>query len=107
MTNTTLSKQGLPVLAYLTPVPLSLSCSMRIFHNEPRKRLAIALRTSVALHGSEGEQIFVAQYDAHNLFPGTTALDSVTIHLLNERREEITRNADPRITTLSLSLKQP
>ncbi|KAF2626971.1 hypothetical protein BU25DRAFT_491874 [Macroventuria anomochaeta] len=107
MTKSNIGRQGLPVLVYLTSEPLSLSCSMRILHHEPRKQVTIALRTSVVLHGSEDEQTFVAQYDANNLLPDTTALDAATIHLPNGRHGEIARNADPRITILSLGFKQP
>lgn len=107
MTNSNLGKQGIPVLACLTPEPLSLFCLMRIFHNETRKQFTIALRTTARLHGAEGDQTFVAQYDADNLLPGTTAIDSATVFVSSERRSVITRNADPQITTLSLRLRQP
>ena len=107
MTNLNLGKQGIPVLASLTSEPLSLSCSMRIFHNQPRKQVTIALRTSLLLQGAVGEQDFIAQYDADNLLPGTTALDSTTVHLQGERRSGIARDADPQITTLSLGVRQP
>lgn len=107
MTNTKLGKQGIPVLACLTPEPLSLSCSMRVFYNQSCKQVTIALRTSLLLQGAVGDQTFIAQYGADNLQPGTTALDSATIHLRDERRSAIARNADPQITTLSLSVRQP
>ncbi|KAJ4985465.1 hypothetical protein SVAN01_09030 [Stagonosporopsis vannaccii] len=107
MTNSNLGKQGMPVLACLTSEPLSLSCSMRIFYNQARKQFTLALRTSLLLHGAVGEQTFIAQYDADNLLPNTTALDSTTIHVRGEHRTAIARNADPLISTLSLSVRQP
>lgn len=107
MTNSNLGKQGIHVLACLTSEPLSLPCSMRIFYDQPCKQVTIALRTSLVLYGYTGEQTFIAQIDADNLLPGSTAVDSATIHLRDEQRSILARNADPKITTLSLNLTRP
>jgi hypothetical protein len=98
------TKHGFPVLAYLTPEPLSLPCTLRIQHHEPRKQVTLMLRTCVSLHGAHDEQAFVAQYDADNLLPNTGAQ---TVYTPAARLADIVRNpSSHRITTLSLQLKQ-
>lgn len=51
-------KKGVPVLACLSPQPLSISCYMRVFHKDD-KQLSIALHVPVALYGAEEEQVLV------------------------------------------------
>lgn len=96
-------KHGFPVLAYLTSEPLTLSCTLRIQHHEPRKQVTLMLRTSVSLH-SAASQAFVAQYDADKLLPASEA----TVYVPEHRRSEIARNpSSSQMTTLSLQLSQP
>jgi hypothetical protein len=97
------NRHGFPVLVYLTSEPLSLSCTLRIQHHEPRKQVTLMLRTCVSLHGAD-EQAFVAQYDADNLTTGGDA----TVRVPKDREAETARNpTSSQMTTLSLHLNHP
>ncbi|KAF3045755.1 hypothetical protein E8E11_000424 [Didymella keratinophila] len=103
MSKSSAGKHGFPVLVYLTSEPLSLSCTLRIQHHEPRKQVTLMLRTCVSLHGA-GDQAFVAQYDADNLTIGGGA----TVRIPEDREAEIARNpTSSQMTTLSLHLNHP
>ncbi|KAG9197210.1 hypothetical protein G6514_001994 [Epicoccum nigrum] len=117
-------KHGFPVLAYLTSHPLTLSCTLRIQHHEPRKQVTLMLRTCVALHGahahcsdnerdsdSDDEQAFVVQYDADNLVYDAR-FSAPTIHIPPTRLDGILRdgsddNDDRQMQTLTLHLARP
>jgi hypothetical protein len=95
------------VLAYLTSQPLSMLCYMRLFQKDD-KQLSIALYVPVTLYGAVEEQVFVVQYDADNQrnhYPAT--LNSVPVHVPNDRLEELARHTKPETTTMTLNLKQP
>lgn len=98
-----MGKHGFPVLVCLTSSPLSLSCTLRIQHHEPRKQATLMLRTCVSLHGAD-EQAFVGQYDADNLTIGGDG----AVHVPEDRSAEIARNSTSgQMTTLSLHLNHP
>ncbi|KAJ4990938.1 hypothetical protein SVAN01_03509 [Stagonosporopsis vannaccii] len=101
-------KHGIPVLAYLTPEPLSLLFSLRVQYHEARKQVTLMLRTPTAyLNGTDDDLAFVAQYDADNLRPGT-AIDAATVHVPPARLAEIERYpTSSKTTTLTLSLEHP
>lgn len=102
MSKSSVGKHGFPVLVYLTSEPLSLSCTLRIQHHEPRKQITLMLRTCASLHGAD-EQAFVAQYDANNL----TVCDG-TVNIPADRGAQIARNpTSSQMTTLSLRLNHP
>lgn len=105
MTNPT-PKKSLPVLAYLTPEPLSLSCFMRVCHKDD-KQLSIALLVPVTLYGAETEQTVVVQYDADNIHSAARPTPS-TLHKPAGRLQNLARHAEPEpdTTTVTLSLKQ-
>ncbi|KAJ4382546.1 hypothetical protein N0V86_001766 [Didymella sp. IMI 355093] len=95
-------KHGFPVLVYLSSDPLSLPCTLRIQHHEPRKQVTLMLRTCVSLLGAD-EQAFVVQYDADNLTVG-----DATVHGPEDRGAEMARNpTTSQMTTLSLQLSHP
>jgi hypothetical protein len=112
-------KHGFPVLAYLTSHPLTLSCTLRIQHHEPRKQVTLMLRTCVALHGancsddeqdSDNEQAFVVQYDADNLVYDSR-FSAPTIHVPPTRLDGIVRDGsdgdERQLQTLTLHLARP
>ncbi|KAF2994674.1 hypothetical protein E8E13_001561 [Curvularia kusanoi] len=105
-------KHGFPVLAYITSHPLTLSCTLRIQHHEPRKQVTLMLRTCVSLHGADDsneEQAFVLQYDADNLLYNTSN-DAATAFHPSDRLDTIVRNGNgdhTHIKTLALHLKRP
>ncbi|KAF3031227.1 hypothetical protein E8E12_001118 [Didymella heteroderae] len=95
-------KHGFPVLVYLKSEPLSLQCTLRIQHHEPRKQMTLMLRTCVSLHGAD-EQAFVAQYDADNLTVG-----DATVYIPEDCGAKVSRNpTSSQLTTLSLLLSHP
>ena len=117
-------KHGFPVLAYLTSHPLTLSCTLRIQHHEPRKQVTLMLRTCVALYGahahcgddeqgSDEEQAFVVQYDADNLVYDAR-LAAPTIDMPPTRLSSIVRvgsddsdDTQMQMQTLTLHLARP
>lgn len=113
-------KHGFPVLAYLNSYPLTLSCTLRIQHHEPRKQATLMLRTFVALHGarrsndeqgSDYEQAFVMQYDADNLVYDAR-FAAPTIHVPPTRLASIVRagtedSDDTQMQTLTLHFARP
>lgn len=106
MTNN-IRKHGFPVLAYSTLEPASpWLCSLLFKHSDKRKQATISLKSSISIHGFEDEQIFMFQYDADNLVPGTSSLGPATIPLPQTRLDEIARQAAPQMRTLSLSIKE-
>jgi hypothetical protein len=108
MNESNLARHGFPVLAYLTPEPLSLSFTLRIQHHDARKQVTLMLRTPAAyVHGADNKTAFVAQYDADNLLPGTRT-NAATVHIPQVRRDGVARNAkDCEWTTLTLCLDKP
>lgn len=110
-------KHGFPVLAYLTSHPLTLSCTLRIQHHEPRKQATLMLRTCVALcgahcgddeQGGDEEQAFVVQYDADNLVYDAR-LAAPTVDMPPTRLSSIVRagtddSDDTQMQTLTLHL---
>lgn len=105
MTNPSPKPPGMPVLAYLTSEPLSLSCRMRILHNKDNSQISIVLHVAVTLEKAPDEQAFILQYDANALQPDGATMNSATTHTPSARRAEISRHAGPQLATLSLRLK--
>ena len=99
-------KSGIPVLAYLecdAASPVSLSLILRF--NEVRATASILLQSSFFVDGYDDKQVFVLQYDADNLKPGKSALGPATILLPQHRLDEVAREGNPQIRTLSMTLK--
>ncbi|KAL1609421.1 hypothetical protein SLS59_000925 [Nothophoma quercina] len=99
-------KSGIPVLAYLecdAASPVSLSLIFRF--NEARATASLLLQSSLFVDGYDDKQAFVLQYDADNLKPGKSALGPATILLPQYRLNEVAREGNPQIRTLSLTLK--
>lgn len=97
-------KLGVPVLAYLTSEPLSLSCHLRIFKNDS-SQISFALHIAATLRDAEEEHAFIAQYDCDNF--RSAALDLVPVYTPFDRLDKIARHADPDPKTLTLNLKRP
>lgn len=99
-------KSGIPVLAYpdCDAAPLSLSLMFRF--NEVRATASLLLQSSLFVDGHDDKQTFVLQYDADNLKPGKSSLGPATIPLPQHRLNEVSREGNPQIRTLSLTLKK-
>ncbi|KAJ4989585.1 hypothetical protein SVAN01_04962 [Stagonosporopsis vannaccii] len=102
------SRHGFPVLAYLTPDPLSLPFTLRIQHHDVRKQVTLMLRTPAPyLHGADSNTAFVAQYNADNLLLESRP-NAATVYIPQERRDSVARNTiDCEWTTLTLRLHRP
>jgi hypothetical protein len=98
-------KSGIPVLAYppcdaASPVPLFLVFKF----NESRATATLLLRSSLFIDNFDDAQTFILQYDANNLKPGAISLGPATIPLPQERLAGVSREGNPQIRTLSLTL---
>ncbi|RAQ99293.1 hypothetical protein DDE82_008397 [Stemphylium lycopersici] len=102
-------KGGIPVLASLTPNAASQwSCSLVVKYLEAaRPQATISLQSSVPVQGFDDNQIFTLLYDADNLVPGETRLQSSPTPLSQDRLNEIARQGNAQLKTLCLSLKAP
>lgn len=81
-------------------------CSLVFKHSKTRSQATISLQASILIHGFDDEQVFILQYDADNLVPGTISLEPATIPLPQARLNEIARHGRPQIRTLSLTVKE-
>ena len=75
-------KHGVPVMAYPTANASSpMLLSLNVKRNKDKRLATISLQTSLSLQGFGVAQLFVLQYDADNVEPGTLSLRPVAIPL--------------------------
>lgn len=97
-------KGGIPVLAYPHCDAAPMLSSMMFRFNEAQATASILLQLLLHVNGYDEPQTFTLQYDADNLKPGS--LGPATIPLPQHRLDEIAREGNPQMQTLSLTLKR-
>lgn len=101
-------KSGIPVLASPTPNAASQwSCSLVVKYLEEGSQATLSLQSSVPVQGFDDNQTFTLIYDADNLVPGKTRLQSSPTPFRQDRLNEIARQGNAQLKTLCLSLKAP
>jgi hypothetical protein len=99
-------KEGVAALAYsANDVSVLWPCSLKILHSDAQ--FVVSLEHSYSIHGFDDKQLFTLRYEGDNLMPGKTSLGDVDISLPDGSLHDIARHGQPRLRTLSLTLKTP
>ncbi|KAF9700849.1 hypothetical protein EKO04_000003 [Ascochyta lentis] len=99
-------KSGIPVLAY-APFDVSpVSFSLIFRFNEGRATASLLLQSTLSIDGHDEKHAFILQVDADNLKPGKNSIGPATIPLPQWRLAQVSRQGNPQIRTLSLTLKK-
>ncbi|KAJ4332796.1 hypothetical protein N0V95_009571 [Ascochyta clinopodiicola] len=104
--------QGISVLAYSDSDAASPLSSYLLFktktlkQEKSRAQATLCLQSSLYIDGCDDEQVFVLQYDATNIAPGQAQIGPATIPLPQARLDHVSREGNPQIRTLSLTLKR-
>ncbi len=101
------SRGGFPALAYTRCDDSSPVSSYLVFKlSDSRTQATLLLQSSLFIDGFEAEQTFILQYDADDLVPGKISLGPAAIPLPQKRLDEIAREGNPKMSTLTLTLKK-
>jgi hypothetical protein len=101
-------RSGIPALAYpVTDASMPWPCSLVILHSELVAQFTVSLKSYIPIHGVNDEQLFTLRFEGDNLMPGKSSLERVNIPLSAEWLDSIARQGQPRVKTLSLTLKAP
>ncbi|UPX16755.1 uncharacterized protein EKO05_0007141 [Ascochyta rabiei] len=101
-----LRRSGIPVLVYPASHASPVSSSLIFRFNEGRATASLLLQSLLFIHGYDAKHVFIMQYDADNLKPGKNSLGPATIPLPQWRLDQVSRQGNPQIRTLSLTLKK-
>lgn len=98
--------EGVPALAYsLHDASVLWPCSLKMLHSDVQ--FVVSLEHDISVQGVDHKQLVIHRFEGDNLMPGKTSLRNVDVPLSDQSLRTIARHGQPRLRTLSLTLKAP
>ncbi|KAI8930709.1 hypothetical protein NX059_012318 [Plenodomus lindquistii] len=100
-------KSGVSALALASTDDIPCPCTLVLLYSQNGPQFTVLLTASIPIHGIRHKQSFVLRFDGDNLVPGKISLENTGIPVSTESLKSITRQGQPELRTLSLTLKAP
>jgi hypothetical protein len=101
-------KGGVPALALSsTDSPTPWPCSLTLLDDEEKNAFSVLLEAPITIHGIEVDQTFVLRFDGDNLKSGKMAIKYLNTPVTDASVKYMTREGQPRLRMLMLTLKAP